>query len=88
VSNLDDLGTAVIAATRAFGSPPEERPFAGHLTLARGRGRRSVPAAVAGDAVSGSWDVREFALIRSHLGASGARYETLETVGLRGAPGG
>ncbi|HVM01677.1 MAG TPA: 2'-5' RNA ligase family protein, partial [Acidimicrobiales bacterium] len=34
VAGLDDLAAAVVAATAGVGEPPEDRPFAGHLTLA------------------------------------------------------
>lgn len=82
VSGLDDLGRAVVDATRAFGQLPDDRPFTGHLTLARGRGRHAVPAALAGQPGGGSWPVTEVALVRSHLGSSGARYETLAGITL------
>lgn len=82
VAGLDDLGTAVIAATAEVGRPPDTRPFRGHLTLARARGRGRLPSGVAGTRLSGRWTVGELALIRSHLEPDGARYETLTTVAL------
>ena len=84
VAGLDDLGQAVVDATDAIGSPPDDRPFTGHLTLARGRGHHAVPAALAGQPAEGSWPVTEVALVRSHLGAVGARYETLAVIALGG----
>lgn len=84
VTGLDDLGRAVCEATAAFGSPPPERPFVGHVTLARGRNRRPVPAELAGQGVDGSWVVDELTLVRSRLGSAGARYEVVATAGLGG----
>ena len=85
VAGVDDLAEAVRTATTPFGAPPEARPFAGHLTVARGRGGRRIPTVLAGQAVSASWTVEEVALVRSHLGQS-ARYETLASVRLDGRP--
>ena len=85
VAGLDDLGQAVSDASRAFGSAPDDRPFTGHLTLARGRGGHAVPAALAGQPAAGSWPVTEVALVRSHLGPAGACYETLAVIALDGA---
>lgn len=77
VAGLDDLAAAVVAAT---GHPPEDRPFRGHVTLARARGRgATVPTVAAGQPVELVWPVREVALVRSHLDADGARYEFLTT---------
>lgn len=82
VTGLDDLGAAVAAATSGIGAPPEDRPFSGHLTLARARGRGAVPVALAGDAVGAAWLVGEVAIVRSRLGAGGARYETVARAAL------
>jgi 2'-5' RNA ligase len=67
VRGLDDLGTA-------FGNDK----FTGHLTLAR-----DAPRAFKGTPITAQWDVTELALIRSHLGAGPARYETIATAALR-----
>ena len=82
VAGLDDLASAVIAATAAGGDPPDPRPFAGHLTLARLRHRRA--CGLAGHRVSGTFAVDEVALVRSHLDPTGARYETVATFALSG----
>ena len=37
---IEAVGKAVIRATKKVGRPPEDRPFSGHLTLARARDRR------------------------------------------------
>jgi 2'-5' RNA ligase len=84
VTGVDDLGTAVVDATREQGEPPDERPFSGHLTLGRARGRRPVPAALAGQAVSGPWPVTEIVLVRSHLEPGAVRYETVARAPLAG----
>lgn len=65
-AGLDDLAGA-------FGNDR----FRGHLTLAR-----NAPRDLAGTAVDASFEVRELALIRSHLGPSPARYETIATAAL------
>lgn len=36
---LDDLAAAITSATRHLGRPPPDRPFAGHVTVARHKGR-------------------------------------------------
>ncbi len=66
----------------------EDRPFRGHLTLARARGRDRVPTGAV-DAVTGAdlpaltWTATAVELMRSHLGGGRpARYEALATVPL------
>ena len=84
VAGLDGLAAAVVAVTAHLGEPPEERPFAGHLTLARVTGRAKVDLrALAGQPVEGEWPVEEVYLIESHLSPKGARYETVAGVALR-----
>lgn len=60
-AGLDDLGAAC-----------GNEKFTGHLTLSRHASRT-----LAGAAIGAAWEVREIALIRSHLGKGPARYETL-----------
>ena len=84
VGGLEVVAAAVVAATAHVGEPPEVRPFAGHLTLARVTGRAKVDLrALAGQPVEGSWPVEEICLVESHLSPLGARYSTLERVALR-----
>ena len=84
VLGLDEVAAAVVAATADVGEPPEERPFAGHLTLARvQRGARVDLRRLTGEPVEGRWPVEEVCLLQSHLSPRGARYETLERVALR-----
>jgi 2'-5' RNA ligase len=81
VGGLDLLAQAVIGATAAIGRPPEARPFHGHLTVARASRRGSELRALAGSPVGQlTFQVRAVAVVRSHLGRSGARYETLTEV--------
>jgi 2'-5' RNA ligase len=76
VEGLAPLAHRVVDATRDIGDPPPSRPFRGHVTLARAKGRvRHAPPME----LDQTWSVSEIELVRSHLGPrSGARYETLE----------
>lgn len=79
VAGLDALATAVIAATAGLGRPPDDRPFAGHLTLARvAKGAKADLARLAGAGVEAGWDVSDLCLVESRLSPAGARYEVLE----------
>ncbi len=88
VDGLDQLHDAVVLATAAYGEPLDDRPYAGHLTLARGRRNRPLPANTGGQELAASWWVRELLLIRSTPTDGGHRYETLATVSLAGGPAG
>jgi len=88
VAGLDALAAGVVAATASFGDPPDDRPFHGHLTLARiGRrrggsgGASGRSAARPGDLTGAPFDHRfpvdAVRLIHSRLGPGGARYEDL-----------
>lgn len=83
VAGVDDLARAAVAASGAFCAGPQDRPFTGHVTLARGRGRSAGFSHLAGQPVEASWPVTEVALVRSHLGAASARYETIATIPLQ-----
>ena len=80
VSGLDELAEAVRATTADIGDPPD-RPFVGHLTLARLRDRAA--CGVSGTAVDLGFDVDEVVLVRSTLAADGARHELRHRVALR-----
>ena len=81
VTGLDDVAAAVEAATTDVGEPPEDRPFAAHLTLARARARRGIDLrALTGTAIAARWTVDDVCLIESHLHPHGARYELLQRV--------
>jgi len=87
VGGLDDVARCVVDTTASFGAAPDDRPFRGHITLARQRSRRrsSVLRAAQGQPLSGGWDVRDVELVRSHLGHGGSRYETIARMPLRPA---
>lgn len=77
VQGLDELARAVLAATAPFSrSPDRDRPFLGHLTLARSAGRRPIPRQVAGRAISAAWPVDAIRLVRSTTAPRGAIYDT------------
>jgi len=79
---LGRTAAAVASALVPLGFRAEERPFRGHVTLARVRSPRGLQPL--GDAVAagvradfGAWTAREVVLYRSHLRTSGAVYEPL-----------
>lgn len=80
VEGLERLAGEVRRTYRAFlpHAGPDEQ-FRGHLTLARARGRHTVPASLAGVPIDAHWVAREMRLVRSELDSSGARYTTLFT---------
>ncbi|MEZ5141267.1 MAG: RNA 2',3'-cyclic phosphodiesterase [Acidimicrobiales bacterium] len=75
VAGLDALAAAVRDATAGVGDPPEQRRFAGHLTLARLKHRAA--CGVAGTPFRARFDVPEVELVRSTLGDRGPTYEVL-----------
>ncbi len=89
VSGLDQLAAAVLSATSGLGRPPDDRPFTGHVTLARVAEGKSVDLRpLTGASVSARWPVDEIALVRSDLSPAGARYEVVARFGLSGgSPG-
>lgn len=76
VDGLDELAARVVDSTASFGEAPEDRPFRGHLTLARvGRGAGRVDLRpLCGTPISAAWPVRGFELYASELHPHGARY--------------
>jgi len=80
VAGLDELGAEVIARTAALGRPPDDRPFRGHLTLARMAGRP--PKGVLRQPIEAEWTVDSITVVGSHLGGTAARYETEATIPL------
>jgi 2'-5' RNA ligase len=76
ITGLDGLAGTVRGAIAHLGEPPEDRPFRGHLTLARlGRSGKVHPCV--GTPLDGHWTVDDMTLVRSHLGSGPARYEDL-----------
>lgn len=83
VGGLEPVAEAVVDATRHLGRPPDDRPFHGHLTLARvAKGARVDLRPLAGAPIEARWDVDAIALVESHLSPKGARYDILELVTL------
>lgn len=80
VDGLGALAARVVEATASFGEAPEDRPFRGHLTLARvGRGAGRVDLRpLCGAAISAAWPVTGFELYSSELHPHGARYTVVE----------
>lgn len=80
VAGLDE----VAAAVRASLPGDDDRPFSGHLTLARARDRvdRSALYSVVGVPLSASFPVVEVALVSSSLGRGPAAYEVVERLAL------
>ena len=82
---LSDLAKTVERALEPLGFPPERRPFASHLTLARVRERASAAERERLSSLVGSYQLPplpEFslsraALIQSMLGPGGATYRTI-----------
>lgn len=75
-AGLEDLATAIVAATARVGQPPPERPFAGHVTVARYRG---TPPAGYAPPIRASFGVTEITLVRSHPPGT---YQNLATFAL------
>ena len=59
---LDDLAAEIISATRHIGQSPPDRPFTGHLTVARYRGR---PPDGYAPPLHAAFTATEIALVRS-----------------------
>jgi RNA 2',3'-cyclic 3'-phosphodiesterase len=77
------LQREIIAASEAFGDPPEDRPFKPHLTLARLKepDRRQITdleqVVSRGFQIDEVWTVSELLFMQSHLSPQGSTYETL-----------
>jgi RNA 2',3'-cyclic 3'-phosphodiesterase len=84
VRGLEAMALGVRAVTRGFGNAGDDRPFTGHLTLARIGRRDRIPEELVGLPAAADWEVREVRLVVSILGPSGPRYEPLELVQLAG----
>ena len=77
------LAAAVEAECVRTGLVPEARPFQPHLTLARARGRDGSPLPPLPDPPRlEAWLADELVLYSSHLGRSGAVYESLRRLRL------
>jgi RNA 2',3'-cyclic 3'-phosphodiesterase len=89
VEGLDRLAAAVDTAFDGAPGPGaggRDRPFVGHLTVARTRGQRRGPIDLAGAPCAAPWPVNRVTLVRSTLGGSGSRYEILAAAPLPCTP--
>lgn len=78
VAGLDAVAAAVSRATDGLGRR-EDRPFHGHLTLARARrGSRVDLRPLTGSRLAARWRVEEVCLVESRLSSVGSRYQVLE----------
>ena len=88
VEGLDDLARAVERATAQIGQPAPQRPFQGHVTLARARGDADLRRTDLGQAgrlltpLERSWPVGSFALVESRLRSGGSVYTDFATFSL------
>ncbi len=86
VSGLDGLAAEVVAATAGIGRPTDDRPFTGHVTLARVSEKASIDLRpLTGVAVEGRWPVTEVCLMRSDLSSGPPRYDVEATFPLSGS---
>ena len=85
VAGLDAVAAGVVGATAGVGQPPDDRPFHGHITLARVADRAKVDLRpLTGTAVGAEWRVDAICLVESRLSSKGARYEVVERFPLAG----
>jgi 2'-5' RNA ligase len=74
----------VTASMESCGFPRESRPFVPHVTLARTKGRISLPPAPGGDpAFRQAFAANEFLLYQSLTGPTGSHYEVVRAFPLR-----
>jgi 2'-5' RNA ligase len=74
VRGLDSLAAALPLAA--------DRPFTGHLTVARARNRRQIPRALEGMELRARWRATSFALVRSQTKPTGAVYDDVAVFSL------
>jgi len=81
VAGLEIAAAAFRATALGAGRALDERPYRGHLTLARARRRARLSRSLAGQAVQATWTVSELCLVESVPGARGEqpRYVTLSS---------
>jgi RNA 2',3'-cyclic 3'-phosphodiesterase len=83
VAGLVTLAADVVRATAHLGQPPEDRPFSGHLTLARvAKSARVDLRPLTGSPLAAAWRVHELCLVESRLSSAGARYSVIARVPL------
>ena len=78
-SRLQELNAVCEEAAQGAGLPPEDRPFAAHLTLSRIRPHEDVRSLIdAYEPVPVSWKADRIVLYHSTMGRGGAIYTPLE----------
>jgi 2'-5' RNA ligase len=82
VQGLEALARATVEATADVGQAPDDRPFHGHLTLARARGRRGDLRRLRGTPLAARWKVTELTLVASTPHREGSRYEVVASLPL------
>ena len=88
VAGLETVAEAVVGETAGLGRPPEDRPFHGHVTLARVAKRARVDLRpLVGAPVEERWRVSEVCVVESVLSRDGARYEVVARARLLPVPG-
>jgi len=80
VGGLDGLAGSVLNAMSGIGKPPE-RPFNGHLTLARAKSGLAINP-LDGVGFSAVWPVGEITLVASDTRPDGARYRIVASARL------
>ena len=87
VAGLDAIAAGVVGATAGLGRPPDDRPFRGHITVARVAERARVDLGpLTRSAVEARWRVDAICLVESRLSPAGARYEVLDAFPVRPPP--
>jgi RNA 2',3'-cyclic 3'-phosphodiesterase len=82
VGGLEALAQTVVALTAGIGESVDDRPFKGHLTLARAKAGVDLRP-LAGLPFSATWPVNEITLVASETRPEGARYEVVARAGVR-----
>jgi 2'-5' RNA ligase len=82
VQGLDELARVTVEATAGVGQPPDDRPFHGHLTVARARGRRGDLRRLRGTPLAARWKVADLTLVASTPHREGSRYEVVASLPL------
>lgn len=83
-TGLDELAALVGDTTATIGRPPDPRPFAGHLTLARLKHRAA--CGIAGARFDATFPVTELALVESSPTDHGIGYTTVRRYVVGRAP--
>lgn len=83
LTTLHDLHDRLASELRAEGFQLDERTYRPHVTLARSRTPRHLPAHLATDTAFGKWQAEEAVLFESELSSFGARYLVRDRAPLR-----